>query len=168
MQFEFGLGQSESFYSWLLATYSIGGFVGATLSGLLVMYFPYSYLYIVSLLAHIVGFTLCATTYEDWLIMIAIFLSGCFAGAEITLAYSYASESSVEYIELMRKSKKKVEADTLSRVRSYRFALQSVAYLVGSLISTSKCLYYYLQVSNDSASASLIMYYNCYFHLYML
>lgn len=138
LQFEFGLGQSESFYSWLLATYNIGAGVGAVSSGFLVRCFPYWYLYMFSLLTHIVGYTICAITYEDWLLMISMFLSGYFIGAEMTLAYSYASESSVEYVELMRKRKKKVEEGTGLRVKSYLFSLQSVGYLCGNFLGPGK------------------------------
>ena len=101
------------------------------LSGLLVRCIPYWYLFMSSLLTHIVGFLLYAFTYEGWLLIISKFLSGYFLGAHFTLSLSYASESSVEYVDLMRRRKKKVDDGTTERVKGYLFSLVTIGECLG-------------------------------------
>ena len=129
------------------------------LSGLLVRCIPYRYLYGVSLLAHVVGYTVSAITYEDWLVVISMFLTGFFTGIGITLTFSYATESSVEYVELMRKRKETVEEGTVQRVKSYLFSLQSIGLLFGNLLGTGKwlCTHYCISC-NLNTSFTLIRY----------
>ena len=138
IQFQYGLGLSESFYSWSLAINSIGSFVGGMLTGLLVRCIPYWYLFMSSLLTHIVGFILYAVANEGWILMISKFLAGYFVGAGFTLALSYYSESSVEYVDLMRKRKKEINDDTAERLKGYLFTIVTIGETLGSLAGPGK------------------------------
>ena len=56
--------------------------------------------------------------------MIAMFLMGLFLGAEITLDFSYATDMSVEYVELLKEKGEKFECEKsnytqLSQCRPY-------------------------------------------------
>ena len=64
--------------------------------------------------------------------MISKFISGYFLGAQMTLALSYASKSSLEYAEVLREMGKTSDEGTAVRVRNYIFALQSIGISLGS------------------------------------
>ncbi len=127
---EIGLGQTESFYSFLISLFNLGALVGAVLCGFLVKVLPYWYLIMFSLFAHTIGYVLYAVTSIGWLIMISKFLSGFFIGAELTLALSYFAESSIEYHRL----RLEVDAEKESSSQQFRnmlFALHNVGINIG-------------------------------------
>lgn len=138
LQLESGLGQSESFYSWTLAVFNLGSLVGAILTGFIVQCIPYWYLILLGLILHTVGYIIYAVTYVGWLIMISKFMSGYFLGAQVTLALSYASKSSLEYVEVLREMEKKPDEGTAMRVRNYIFALQAIGISLGLLLGPGK------------------------------
>ena len=71
--------------------------------------------------------------------MISKFLSGYFLGAQVALSFSYASETSVEYGELLKKWKQRRDEGTVTRVRNYLFASQSIGKCFGYVLGPSKC-----------------------------
>ena len=56
--------------------------------------------------------------------MVAMFLMGLFLGAEITLDFSYATDMSVEYVELLKEKGEKFECDKSKsvKIRNYLYA----------------------------------------------
>lgn len=95
-----GLGESELFYSFVMASIHFGAIFGALLMGVLVKFLPYWYLFVSSLCSFVLGSILYAVSYVGWLLIIAEFFVGFFKGAAITLSYSYAIDSSIKYYEL--------------------------------------------------------------------
>ncbi len=128
IQTEFGLGESEAFYSWLIAIFNFGSVFGAIVSGFLVHCFPYWYLFAISLVTHITGFTLYAVSYERWLILISKFLSGYFLGAQWSLSIGYTAKSAEEYVGLLR-GKSSVE-----EVKRYVFSSHTVGVAIGFVV----------------------------------
>lgn len=129
LQIEPGLGQSESFYSWVITLFNVGALIGGFGTGCLVKFIPYWYLFLVSLVLHTIGYVLYAISYEGWLIMMSKVLSGFFIGAELTLALSYFAESSIDYETAMKKLGKPV--DSSETVRNNLFALHNVGVNIG-------------------------------------
>lgn len=116
-----GLGKSESFYSWMIALFNIGAFIGAITCGCLVKYVPFWYLFMFSTSLHIAGYVLYAVTYNGWLMMVSKLLAGYFIGAETTLALAYFAKSSQEYTELMKEIGKKPQPWTALRNTLFSF-----------------------------------------------
>ena len=112
MHVEAGLGESKFFYSIVVATIGIGALIGSFSMGILVKYLPYWYLFSFSLFSLVLGSVLYAVSNVGWLLMVGEFFIGLFKGAHLTLSYSYASESSVEYVELLQ------ERDKVSSIRT--------------------------------------------------
>ena len=131
LQIEPGLGESELFYSWVIALFNIGALFGAVGSGLLIKYIPYWHLILLTLLTHTVGYILYAISNQGWVIMISKLLSGVYIGGEMTLALSYFAESSVEYENIMLKLGKDKKSGS---IRRKLFAWHNVGVGVGYFI----------------------------------
>ena len=120
--------------------FNLGSLTGAILTGFLLLCIPYWYLILLGLILHTTGYILYAVTYVGWVIIISKFISGYFLGAQITLALSYASKSSLEYVEVQREMGKKSDESTAVRVRNYIFTLQSIGISLGFLLGPGKCI----------------------------
>ena len=136
MQYSFsqispGLGQSELFYSWVIAIFNIGALFGAVGTGFLIKYIPYWHLILAILASHTVGYVLYAISYEGWVIMVSKFLSGIFIGGEMTLALSYFAESSTEYRMIWKQMGEKCEA---GMVRRKLFAWHNIGVGIGYIL----------------------------------
>ncbi len=143
LQTAFGMGESESFYSWLIAVFNFGSVFGAIVSGFLVHCVPYWHLFAISLVTHITGFTLYAVTYKGWLILISKFLSGYFIGAQWSLSIGYTAKSAEEYVGILRG----VELDrgSVEKVKRYVFSSQAVGVAIGFVVGPGElyCNQYY-------------------------
>lgn len=110
-----GLGESELFYSWVIALFNCGALFGAIGTGFLIKYIPYWHLTLLILISHTVGYVLYAISYAGWVIMFSKFLSGVYIGGETTLALSYFAQSSVEYKNIRLQSGEKCDESTIRR-----------------------------------------------------
>lgn len=135
LQIAAGLGQSELFYSWVIAMFNMGALVGAVGSGILVKHVPYWHLVLLVLVLHTIGYVLYAISYDGWVIMISKFLSGTFIGGEMTLALSYFAESSLQYEEILLQLDKKI---TKGNTRRRLFAWHNVGVGLGYIIGPGR------------------------------
>ena len=94
MQVEPGLGESEFFYSTLVATFNGVAAFAALLSGVLVRCVPFWYQYLAYTTALIVGFMLYGISYQGWMLVLSMLTIGLFVGAEGTLGIMYANKLS--------------------------------------------------------------------------
>lgn len=127
-----GLGQSELFYSWVIAVFNIGALFGAVGSGFLIKYIPYWHLILAILASHTVGYVLYAISYEGWVIMVSKFLSGIFIGGEMTLALSYFAESSTEYRTIWKQMGENYEER--NTIRRKLFAWHNIGVGIGYIL----------------------------------
>lgn len=126
-----GLGESELFYSWVIALFNIGALFGAVGTGFLIKYIPYWHLILLTLILHTVGYVLYAISYEGWVIMLSKFLSGIFIGGEMTLALSYFAESSAEYKNIWQQMGEKRDE---SIIRRKLFAWHNIGVGIGYIL----------------------------------
>ena len=134
LQLEAGLGESETFYSWVIATFFIGSVIGSLSNGALLKYVPYWHLILISLLLHTVGYVLHATAGTGWVLVLSKLLSGWFIGADTTLSLAYISESISNYHEALKKLGK--DDGKVSLIRNRLFALYILGYNIGTVIGT--------------------------------
>lgn len=133
IQYEPGLGGSESIYAWSISVNNIGGFFGAILGGLLSHLIPYWYSFLISLFFHILGFLLYGLAKHGWMIILSRLLTGVFNGLQRTLAFAYFGESYQHYVETLQSAGKK-ESDKLCRVKDVLFTLFTVSTGIGLLL----------------------------------
>ncbi|XP_064385763.1 uncharacterized protein LOC135334489 [Halichondria panicea] len=124
-----GLGESELFYSLLISATNVGAIIGGLVCGFLVGIVPYWYLWAVSLVAHTISYVMYCVVHQGWLMMISRLLAGYFAGATLTLGFSYFTDTSVLYVEKLTGAKTESE-----RVRNYLFATFSFSMNLGFLL----------------------------------
>lgn len=140
MQNEYGLGKSETFYSTLIAIFNVGATFSGILAGILAKYLPYWYLFTFALFSHIGGFVLYAVSYEGWVILLSKFLSGIFIGLQRTLALSYATSSSVKYVEALQETGEKINDPEVAagKIRDYLFSAQTIGISLGFFLGPGK------------------------------
>ena len=139
-QIESGLGESEAFYSWLLATLFTGSVIGSLLSGVLLKYVPYWHLILTSLLLHTVGYVLHATAKTGWVVMLSKLLSGTYIGADMTLSFTYICESIGKYQKALHELGE--DDRKANGVKNRLFAFQAFGFNIGNLIGAG--IYRYL------------------------
>ena len=100
----------------------------------MVKYLPYCHLFLIALIAHIVGYVLYAVTYEGWVILISKFLAWWFLGSQRALALSYATSSSVEYVKALEETGQKIEENAAARIRDYLFSAQTIGICLGFFV----------------------------------
>ena len=123
------MGESESFYSWVITIFNVGAIIGSLMGGLLLKWVPYWHLVLSSLGLHTLGYILYAVATSGWLVMLSKLLSGVFIGAEMTLALAYFGESQQAYTAAVKQLGKKEGG--AGRVKHTLFALHSVGVNVG-------------------------------------
>ena len=139
IQIEPGLGESELFYSFLISALNVGGAIGGIASGSLVRFVPYWYLFLTALISHTVAFVIYCLSYQGWLMLISRILSGYFDGAIITLAFSYCTSSSEDYVKLRKDLGKKTNKKSSVELRNLLYGIVSFGYTFGIIISAGKC-----------------------------
>ena len=142
MQVEPGLGESELFYSFVMTCVFIGSIFGGLVSAILVKYIPYWYLFLFFISFHILGYVLYGTATQGWVLIVAMFFVGLYLGAEVTLVFSYATDMSVEYVELLKESGETFECEKSKavKIRNYLYAGHSVGYGIGFIVATGNCV----------------------------
>ena len=130
-----GLGESEVFYSSVIAVFNIGAALGAFSSGVLIKFIPYWHVILSSLILHTLGYVLYATATSGWVVMLSKLMSGTFNGTQMTLSLAYISQSIAVYDEAL---KQLVEEDDkkAARIKHRLFAFLSFAYSFGALLGT--------------------------------
>ena len=134
MQVDPGLGESEFFYSVILATFYISALFGTLTAGILVMWMPYWYLFLMAICSQILGYVIYGVATQGWHLIISQVLVGYFVGAQYTLSFSYANDSSVSYVEQMKERAHKLD-------KGYRLHVRDILY---TLISTANVFGYYI------------------------
>jgi len=138
-QVQYGLGQSESFYAWLIAVFNFGSVFGAAAGGFLVKFLPYWYLFAASLVAHTTGYVLYAVTYQGWLIMLSKFLSGLFLGIQWALSISYTARSSHEYVSLIEERNGPTYEGSVEKIKRYVFSSHTAGVGIGFIVGPGRC-----------------------------
>ena len=128
-----GLQQSETFYSWTSTAFFVSFTITGILAGFLSNWIPYWYLFLSSILMHIIGYLLYALATNGWMMILARALSGISMGAVVTLSFTYYGVSFEEYVEDM-KILKRYEEKRASRVKGYVFSLFAVGNALGSIV----------------------------------
>ena len=137
MQIEPGLGESELFYSLLISGTNVGTIIGGLVCGFLMRIVPYWYLWAVSLVAHTISYVMYCVVHQGWLMMISRLLAGYFAGATLTLGFSYFTDTSVLYVEELNRMRTGAKTES-ERVRNYLFATFSVSMNLGFILGPGK------------------------------
>ena len=137
MQIEPGLGESELFYSLLISATNVGTIIGGLVCGFLVRIVPYWYLWAVSLVAHTISYVMYCVVHQGWLMMISRLLAGYFAGAILTLGFSYFTDTSVLYVEELNRMRMGAKTES-ERVRNYLFATFSFSINLGFILGPGK------------------------------
>ncbi len=140
MQAEPGLGESEFFYSTLMATfYGIAAFA-ALLSGVLVRCVPFWYQYLAYTTALIAGSVLYGISNQSWVLVLSLITIGLYVGAEGSLANNYANKLSNQYVGALEK-----KGDTIGneqekvKIRNYLYTAHIFGQGIGFIIGTGMC-----------------------------
>ncbi len=140
-----GLGESELIYTLLNSATNLGAMIGGFLAGFLVRCIPYWYLWLFTLLSHIVGSILYSIGDRSWIILIARLLIGHYAGASLTLSLSYVSTSTETYVkfksDVNMNNKNHTNKDEVVQLRSIVFAIVSLAFTAGFMIGPGKFIF---------------------------
>ncbi len=135
---EAGLGESELFYSLIIAFVYIGSVFGGFFSAFLIKFIPYWYLFIFFISAHILGFVLYGVASQGWMLMLAMALVGVFTGSEVTLVFNYATDMSFMYVSAFKERGETFECDTTKavQIRNYLYATHTFGYSIGFIIGS--------------------------------
>ncbi|XP_064395488.1 uncharacterized protein LOC135342628 isoform X1 [Halichondria panicea] len=131
-----GLGETETFYSLLIAGFEFGGMVGGFVSGVLVGYVPYWYLWAITFVTHILSYIIYCVVSQGWLIMISRLLAGYILGSLVTLSFAYFSSSSEEYVETQKKLGIKTDEKSVEKTRNMLFVTIAFGYSTGFIIGS--------------------------------
>ncbi|XP_064390114.1 uncharacterized protein LOC135338028 isoform X2 [Halichondria panicea] len=133
-----GLGESEFFYSTLMATfYGIAAFA-ALLSGVLVRCVPFWYQYLAYTTALIAGSVLYGISNQSWVLVLSLITIGLYVGAEGSLANNYANKLSNQYVGALEK-----KGDTIGneqekvKIRNYLYTAHIFGQGIGFIIGTA-------------------------------
>lgn len=132
------MGESELTYSVVVGSLQLSSVIGGFLSAFLIKIVPYWYQYVFFLVTNILGYVLYGVANQGWTLLLAMNLAGIYLGAEVSLGFSYATNMSTEYVQLLQKRGEKFECEKKKaiEVRNYLYALHTVGYSVGYLIGT--------------------------------
>ena len=96
------MGESETFYSWLIVAFNMGSLSIALVNAVLEkLHVPSWYMLLGLFLAQIIGFLIRALSYQPALIVMSSFLVGTFPGGHATVAYTYIAKSTLKYEEML-------------------------------------------------------------------
>ena len=136
LQIEPGLGLSETFYHWVIATYSFGEVLGALLAAYIVSRIPFWYSIMLSLLTNIAGFVFYATAINGWMMITSRVLTGTYCSMQTVLALTYFGVSYPLYLEALGKEQRVREEQKTTKVKDRLFAFHSAASNAGFLLGT--------------------------------
>lgn len=134
------MGQSELFYSLAIATQNFGSVLGSIFCGILLRYVPFLVLFVNAICMHIIGYVLYGLSTQGWMLLIGELLAGFYLGGQGTLSYSYVTETSVIYEELLSKREGRIETDKKReiRLRNLLFTLKTVGNSIGAFVGSGK------------------------------
>ncbi len=140
MQVEAGLGESELFYSLVIASLFAGSIVRAFLAGFLVKCVPYWYLLNCFICADIFGFLLYGIASQGWMMIVAMILVGLFTGGELTLAFNYTTEMNFMYVSVFKDRGETYDCDKTKNIhfRNYLYVIHSFGTCTGYVIATGQ------------------------------
>ena len=135
-----GFGQSEFFYSWVVAAYSIGEVTLAVVYAYLFHVVPYTYIFLSLITSYILGSLLYAVASSGWMILIARFLVGGSSVVGESAFYVYIADRELEYEKAYFVAQDDVhDADEgrkewklKERMYAYRVLLVGTANLIGT------------------------------------
>ncbi len=104
------------------------------MSGFLLESIPYWYLWAITLLTHVLGYTIYSVASQSWLIMISRLLAGYFLGGLITLSYTYIAKSSETYVEEQRRLGIETNENSKEKVKNLVFTSLMFGYSIGFLM----------------------------------
>ena len=72
------------------------------------------------------------------MLLVGMALAGCFLGAEVTLGFNYATEMSIQYVQLLKEQEKEMGDDMKKavRIRNYLYSTHTVGYSAGFAFGT--------------------------------
>ena len=108
------------------------------LTGFLVSCVPYWYLFITAVGSHILGYTVYGVATQGWHLIVSQALAGYFIGSQFTVGYSYASDSSIVYTEVVRKEQGEIKKDYRIQLRDSLYTLISVGQVLGYFVGPGK------------------------------
>ncbi len=117
------------------------------MSGVLVGYVPYWYLWAIAFVTHILGYIMYCVVSQGWLIMISRLLAGYILGSLVTLSFAYFSSSSEEYVETQKKLGIKTDEKSVEKARNMLFTASAFGYSAGFIIGPGDCLQYFHTVT---------------------
>ena len=132
-----GLGESEFFYSALMAIFNGTAIITAFLVGIFVRCVPYWYQYLFFTAALVFGSVLYATAYQGSTLLVSMAIIGLYLGAESTLSSNYAIKLSGEYVESLKKRGDDIDFEKRRvTIRNYLYTAHTLGNSVGFIIGT--------------------------------
>ncbi len=96
------MGESETFYSWLIVAFNISSlFASLAIAVLEKLRIPNWYLLLGIFLAHTIGFLTRALSYQPALIVMSSFLVGLLSGGHYATSFTYIAKSTLKYEEML-------------------------------------------------------------------
>ncbi|XP_064401403.1 uncharacterized protein LOC135347364 isoform X4 [Halichondria panicea] len=141
-QVEPGLDESETMYALLITIYSYGELTGGLLLGFLTKCIPNWYQFVFAISLHTIGYVLYGVATNGGILMIGMFLAGYYLGAQITLSMNYATEMSVEYVNLLKEVKNEKDENfeyekKVVKTRNFLYSVYSIGFSVGLVVGPS-------------------------------
>ena len=138
-----GLDESETMYALLITIYSCGELTGGLLSGFLTKCIPNWYQFVFAISLHTIGYVLYGVATNGGILMIGMFLAGYYLGAQITLSMNYATEMSVEYVNLLKEVMNEKDENfeyekKVVKTRNFLYSVYSIGFSVGLVVGPSK------------------------------
>ncbi len=109
------------------------------MSGVLVGYVPYWYLWAITFVTHILSYIIYCVVSQGWLIMISRLLAGYILGSLVTQSFAYFSSSSEEYVETQKKLGTKTDEKSVEKTRNMLFVTIAFGYSTGFIIGSGDC-----------------------------
>ena len=130
--------QSEVYYSLTYSMFYLGHVLTALIAGYLSNKIPMWYLFMGTIVLHIMGYVLYALSTTGWMMMISRILAGISMGAAIAVSFAYLGFSTERYADNLR-ILGEYDARKVAQVKGYVYSLfnvgTGVGYIVGACMS---------------------------------
>lgn len=113
----------------------LGHVLMALLGGYLSNKIPMWYLFVGTIVLHIIGYSLYALSVTGWMMMVSRILAGISMGAAISVSFSYLGFSTLKYAENLR-TLDEYDAKKFAQAKGFVYSLFNVGtgagYIVGA------------------------------------
>ena len=128
-----GLELSEEIYTLSYALLFAGNSLAALACGILFNLIPTWYLFLTSIVIHIIAFVFYPLATSSWMMLLSRTLAGLATGTSVTVTFSYFGVSYMKYVENL-KQLDQYEERTAARTKGFVFSLFNVGNVIGYTI----------------------------------